>query len=85
MQKNEKIKVGVIGVGAMGSHHARIYHGLDQVELVGVVDPDLTRAKEKAALYNAPAYTDPHDLIGKVDAVSVVTPSITHAKVAEIF
>ena len=40
------LKVGVVGVGHLGKEHARVYAGLDDVELVGVVDsdPDAARA-----------------------------------------
>ena len=42
------IKVGVYGVGSLGQHHARVYHELDETELVGVYDVDANRAGEIA-------------------------------------
>ena len=48
----KKKRAGVIGVGAMGKHHARIYSEMNEVELVGVADVDERRASEVAAKYN---------------------------------
>lgn len=71
-------KVAVIGVGYLGQHHARILSRFDDVELFGVVDSDIERAKEIAALYRTRAFRDYRDILGDVDAVSIVTPTVTH-------
>jgi len=64
----DSVRVGVIGVGYLGQHHARIYSELPGVELVGVVDIDRDRAKEVAERYSTSAFFDYRDLFGKVDA-----------------
>jgi predicted dehydrogenase len=76
------IRAGVIGVGNLGQHHARVYTQLPGVELAGVVDADEARAKELAKKHKTQAYTKPEQLLGKVDAVSVVVPTALHTPVA---
>ncbi|KAF5419927.1 MAG: UDP-N-acetylglucosamine 3-dehydrogenase [Candidatus Methanogaster sp.] len=77
------MKVGVIGVGAMGQHHARVYHEMDGVELIGVSDVDRARAEEIAAMYGARAFTDYKNLLScDLDAVSVAVPTTLHKTVA---
>lgn len=78
------IKVGVIGLGSMGQHHARLYSQLD-CELVGVADSNLDRAREIARKYGTGYYSDYHDLLTKVDAVSIVVPTTLHHPVAMDF
>lgn len=73
-----RLRVGVIGAGYLGRYHAEKYSALDAVQLVGVVDIDAPRAGEIARSCGAQAFTDYRDLIGKVDAVSIVTPTPLH-------
>ncbi|WP_445476079.1 UDP-N-acetylglucosamine 3-dehydrogenase [Methanococcoides methylutens] len=76
------IRVGVIGVGAMGQHHVRIYSEMEGVELVGISDVDRDRVEELAAKYDAKAYTDYEELLREnLDAVSIVVPTTLHKKV----
>ncbi len=77
----KKIKVGVIGVGYLGNFHAQKYAGMDHVELVGVFDTSIDRAREIAAACHAKAFADYHELISQVAAVSIVTPTTFHHKV----
>ena len=77
------MKVGVVGVGVMGSFHSRIYYELPEVELVGIVDNDLNRAKNVADKYGALAFSDVKNLVGKVDAVSLAVPTTHHGNVAK--
>jgi predicted dehydrogenase len=72
------IKVGVIGVGYLGQHHARVFSGLDNVELVGVADVDSEKAEEIAEKYHCGSFSVYTDLIGVCDALSIVTPTTTH-------
>jgi predicted dehydrogenase len=72
------IKVGVIGVGSIGQHHARIFSGLDDVELVGIVDTDKIRSEELAEKYSCSAYSDYREMIDLVDAVSIAVPTTLH-------
>jgi predicted dehydrogenase len=77
-----KVRVGVVGVGVFGAHHARHYAGHADAQLVALVDPDLPRACAAAEIYGAVAYADPRALIGKVDAVSITVPASLHHAVA---
>lgn len=74
--------MAVVGAGNLGRHHARIYHALQQAELVAVVDTDSERAAELAGRHGARALSDFHELIGLVDAVSIAVPTSVHEQVA---
>jgi len=76
----KKIRVGVIGVGHMGSRHARACHESLLADLVAVVSVDEAEAKRVAEKYNARAYTDFEEMISKerLDAVFVATPDHLH-------
>ncbi len=80
-----RIKVGVVGVGYMGNFHARHYAANSNAALVCVADINGERAKSIAETYNCDWFTDPADLIGKVDAVSIAVPSVEHRNIASIF
>lgn len=80
-----RLRMAVIGVGHLGQHHARILSGLPDVELVGVVDANLAQAGEVASRLNTTPYQSHEPLLGQVDAVSVVTPTIYHHRVASEF
>jgi len=75
------IKVGVIGVGHLGKHHARLYAELEGVQLVGVVDILESRAREIGTLYKTAPSMDYRDLFGKVDAVSLAVPTTDHTRI----
>ena len=71
----KKQRVGVIGVGAMGKHHTRLYSELESVELVGVADVNDRAAAEVAAEYNTAVFTDGESLLkSDLDAVSIAYP-----------
>ena len=74
----KKIRVGVVGVGYLGKFHAEKYAGMPAVELVGVVDTNLSQAKKIAEQYDTRAFTRPDQLFGKVDAVSIAVPTPAH-------
>lgn len=76
------IKVGVVGVGYLGSIHAQIYARMPEVKLVGVVDADAQRAAEIADRCHCEAMTHVDDILGKVDAVSVAVPTSMHREIA---
>ncbi|MEW6419391.1 MAG: Gfo/Idh/MocA family oxidoreductase [Nitrospirota bacterium] len=76
------VKVGVIGVGYLGQHHARLYSEIEDTELTAVVDIDRKRADEFAEKYGCEAYYDYRDILNKVDALSIVTPTTTHFDIA---
>lgn len=81
----DKIRIGVVGVGALGQHHARVYSTLPDATLVGVVDTRPGRAEEIAGPLATQSYTDYRQLFGKVDAVSIATPTMLHAEIGEQF
>lgn len=76
------VKVGVVGVGYLGQHHARIYSLLDDVELVGVVDASIDRSREIASQYGCAAYDELEPLLDDVDALSIVAPTPLHFELA---
>lgn len=79
------LRVGVIGVGRLGQHHARNYYENPRCQLVGVADLDEVQARHIAKSYKCKAYKDYRDLLGQVDAVSVAVPTIAHSEVATAF
>lgn len=79
------LRTAVIGVGYLGNFHAQKYAAIPDVELVGVVDHDPQRAAEIAAALGTRAFSDHRELIGLVDAVSVVVPTQFHHTVARDF
>ncbi len=79
------LRTAVIGVGYLGNFHAQKYATIQDVDLVGVVDNDPKRAGEIAEKLGTRAYSDHRDLIGQVDAVSVVVPTQYHHAVAKDF
>ncbi|MGC1455259.1 MAG: Gfo/Idh/MocA family oxidoreductase [Nitrospirota bacterium] len=81
----KKVRAGVIGAGYLGQFHAEKYAGMPDVELVGLVDTDVERATLIAGKLNTRASVDPASLIGKVDAVSIVTPTVLHHRIAKQF
>jgi len=76
------VRVGVIGVGYLGQHHARIFSGLDGVELVGVSDTEGKKAGEMADKYGCRSFAEYADLVDVCDALSIVTPTTTHHAIA---
>jgi predicted dehydrogenase len=83
--QDEKVRTAVIGAGKMGAIHAKIYDQLPQSELVAIVDTDMGRAKHLAEKHGCPAYADCSDILGKVDAVTIAAPTVTHLELAKIF
>jgi predicted dehydrogenase len=77
-----KIRVAVIGVGSLGQHHARILAAMPDVDLVGVVDINAARAREIAAKHGTSVVPEASSLIGRVDGVSIATPTASHVDVA---
>ncbi|HSE48413.1 MAG TPA: Gfo/Idh/MocA family oxidoreductase [Terriglobales bacterium] len=87
MSPQKKLRVAVVGVGAFGRNHARVYHELAQqadanVELAGVVDADFARARELAQQFGTKAFGSVADLKGAVDAATVAVPTVAHLEVA---
>jgi predicted dehydrogenase len=77
-----KIKCGVVGVGSLGQHHARIYASLPGAELAGIHETNDARAAEICAKYNCRRFSTLDELGAHCDAVSVVVPTDRHETVA---
>lgn len=80
--KSASVKVGVVGVGSLGEHHARIYAELPETDLVGIYDVRPERAQHIAARYQTKAYPSLEMLAQDVDAASVVVPTDQHHRIA---
>jgi predicted dehydrogenase len=81
----------VVGVGAFGRNHARVYHELEKygepVRLVGVVDPDTSRADLVASEFGCRPFTSVEQLLSthsEVQAASVAVPTVQHREVAQL-
>ncbi len=80
-----RLRVGVVGMGQWGRNHARIYAGFPDVELIAVVDRLGAEVRGFAHRYGTEVSTDYRKLAGRVDAVSIVVPTILHFEVARYF
>jgi predicted dehydrogenase len=76
------VAVAVVGVGALGQHHARVYASLPGARLVGVHDMDRKRADELASRLGTRALPDLHAVVAVADAASVAVPTVDHHRVA---
>jgi predicted dehydrogenase len=81
----KKLRVGVVGVGYLGQFHAEKYSKMSDVELVGIVDINKSRAEAVARKLNTTIYTEHQALFGKVDAVSIAVPTPSHFVIARDF
>lgn len=73
-----KLRAGVIGVGHLGQHHARLYASLPDSTLVGVIDQDQGRASVIAQKHGAQVFSDLSDFLRQVDVVSIAVPTSGH-------
>ena len=81
---NNKIRIGVIGLGYLGKFHYQKYKANKHVKLTSVVDTD----KESYSIIKGKdvlMFEKYQDIVDKVDAVSIVTPTVTHYKLAKFF
>ena len=79
---NNKTRIAVIGVGHLGQHHARILAAMPEVDLVAVVDTKPGRAAEIAVKHRTAPLTDASTLVGRIDAVTIATPTVSHVEIA---
>jgi predicted dehydrogenase len=77
-----RLRVGVIGYGHVGRHHARILSEIPDIDLAWIVDIDRQRAEQGAAAVGANAAFDAREIVGEVDAISVAVPTQSHLEVA---
>ncbi|MBX7055002.1 MAG: Gfo/Idh/MocA family oxidoreductase [Pyrinomonadaceae bacterium] len=88
MSIDQKLRVAAIGTGSLGRHHARNLAEIaaeGRVEMLGVCDSDAATAASVAADNGCAAFTDWRELIGKVNMVSIATPTETHCEIACAF
>jgi len=78
MSSEKILKCGVVGVGYLGEHHARIYHELPHCELVGIYDVDPERAQEIAQRYDSRVFESLEEVGEHCDAASIVVPTDYH-------
>ncbi len=79
------LKTAVIGVGYLGRFHAQKYAALSESELIGVVDVEPVQGQKVALELGVPYYSDYHDVLDLVDAVSIVVPTVYHYEIAKAF
>ena len=77
-----KLRTAVVGGGHFGRYHADKYAALPDSEFVGIVDPNTSSRETIATKHNVAGFADVSELFGKVDAVSVVVPTVLHFDVA---
>jgi len=78
-----KLKIGVIGVGHLGSIHARIYHQLPEAELVAISDINPKQLEEISGQIGIKGYVDYRRLFGQIQAASIAVPTSLHYKIAK--
>jgi predicted dehydrogenase len=79
------MRTAVIGVGYLGRFHAQKYSSLPNSTLIGIADPSERSRSSVGAELGVPAHADYRELLGKVDAVSIVTPTPFHYETAKAF
>lgn len=81
-----KIKVGIVGIGHLGSRHLKTYAEIpEKADIIGVCDLKSERTERLARNYNVPFFTDYKQLAEKVDAVNICTPTESHHEIAKFF
>jgi virulence factor len=78
----KNIRVGVVGVGTMGERHCRVYSSLRNADLVGIADLNAALGQAVAANYDTNYFKDYEQLLAEVDAISIVTTTPSHFKLA---
>jgi predicted dehydrogenase len=85
MTTEKKIRVGVVGIGHLGTYHLQKYAKIDNCDITSVSDTQQDKSQKAADLYSCAAFTDHRDMLGKVDAVSIAVPTGEHFAVARDF
>jgi predicted dehydrogenase len=80
-----RLRCAVVGAGYLGRFHAQKYAGLADCELVGVADPSQEARERLHSELGVPGFADYRALLGRVDAVSIATPTALHRAVASDF
>ncbi|MGF1513148.1 MAG: Gfo/Idh/MocA family oxidoreductase [Elainellaceae cyanobacterium] len=79
--EKKPLRVGIIGVGSMGQHHARVLSLLKDVSFIGVADVNVERGLDTASKYQARFFENYRDLLPEVDAVCIAVPTRLHYEV----
>ena len=83
MKNGTSMKIGVVGVGHLGNFHLKQLSEIAEISISGLYDIDLKRAKEMSRDHNIPSFSSLEDLLNCSDAVSIVTPTHSHYKIAK--
>ncbi|MFH1347659.1 MAG: Gfo/Idh/MocA family oxidoreductase [Candidatus Margulisiibacteriota bacterium] len=83
MKKGRGLKFGVIGVGTMGQHHARVISALPGAKLFGIADLDQEKAKQVGVRFGAEVFQNYQELFPQVDAIILASPTETHFEIAK--
>jgi UDP-N-acetylglucosamine 3-dehydrogenase len=77
-------RLAVVGAGAWGKNHIRVFSELSEASLVAIVDRDVERAKVYANKFNTNYYKTIQEMLKReeVDAVTICTPTVTHTDLA---
>src|SRR5438270_4501134 len=78
----KKLRVGAVGVGHIGSNHARLYSEIPSADFTAIYDVDLARANSIAKKYGGAATKSLDEFTELIDAASVATPTNTHHEIA---
>ena len=78
---DQRLKIGVVGVGYLGEFHAQKYAAMEEVDLVGIVDINFKRAQEMARKYNTRAYNSYTEILSLVDGLSLAVPTVSHFEI----
>ncbi|MCK6599341.1 MAG: Gfo/Idh/MocA family oxidoreductase [Bdellovibrionaceae bacterium] len=81
----KKLRSAVVGVGYLGNFHAQKYKNNSHCELVGVCDAFVETAKKRSEELSVPYFTDPKELVGKVDLVTIAASTTHHYELAAMF
>ena len=79
-----KLKIGIIGVGHMGSYHLNVVSSLNTHELVGIYDANKNQARTKADLFSCRAFDSITELLTECEAVTIAVPTHLHYEVAQV-
>ena len=81
----DRLRVGVVGVGHLGRHHARLFAEMPEAELVAIADIDAERARAVSEATGVRTVSDYRDLFDQVDAVSIAVPTDLHRDIGLAF
>jgi predicted dehydrogenase len=77
----QRLRLGVVGVGYLGEFHVQKYASMQDIDLVGIADTNFERAKEIARKYNTRAYHSHTKLLTQVDGLSLAVPTVAHFEI----